>query len=111
MNQPLFLFLLALLVLVSVKWVRHKRIYEKYAVLWLAIAIIALIAAVKPEIVGKTARLVGVSLPSNFVFLIGIAILLVLTFQMSFDISKSRKQIEILATEIALLKNDLQERD
>ena len=110
-KQIVFLLLLAVFIFISVKWVRHKRLYEKYAVLWLAIAAISLISALYPSVVSAVGKIAHIALPSNLVFIVGIVVLLVLTFQLSFDISKSRKQIEILASEIALLKNKVNDLD
>ena len=106
MNNPIVAIILAVviigLVLVSI---RRGRLKEKYAILWLLVALFS--SVIFPETVFKIASTFGFEIPANFLFSIALLIALFLTFLLSTDISKKQRQIENLATELALIKNQL----
>jgi hypothetical protein len=108
MNNPIVAIILAVLiiglVLVSI---RRGRLKEKYAILWLLVALFSSAAVIFPETVFSMASSFGFEIPANFLFSVALLIALFLTFLLSTDISKKQRQIENLATELALIKNQL----
>ena len=108
MNNPIVAIILAVviigLVLVSI---RRGRLKEKYAILWLLVALFSSAAVIFPETVFIISITFGFEIPANFLFSIALLIALFLTFLLSTDISKKQRQIENLATELALIKNQL----
>lgn len=87
--------------------IRKGHLKEKYAVLWLAVSILSIFAVVIPQFVPFLAKSLGFTLPANFLFVVTVGTALLLTFLLSTDISKKQKQLEILASEIAILKNQI----
>jgi hypothetical protein len=108
MNNSVIAFVMAVLIIALVLVsIRRGKLKEKYAILWLLVALVSSAAVIFPETVFKIANTFGFKLPSNFLFSIALLIALLLIFLLSTDISKKQRQIENLATEIALIKNQL----
>ncbi len=87
--------------------IRKGHLKEKYAVLWLAVSILSIFAVAIPQFVPFLAKSLGFTLPANFLFVVTVGTALLLTFLLSTDISKKQKQLEVLASEIAILKNQI----
>jgi len=96
--------LLVILVFINIK---RGNLKEKYAVLWLAVSILSIFAIAIPQFIPFLAINLGFTLPANFVFVVTVGTALLLTFLLSTDISKKQKQLEVLASEIAILKNKI----
>ena len=101
--------LVAVVLLVIFVFINIKRgnLKEKYAVLWLAVSILRNFAIAIPQFIPFLAKNLGFTLPANFVFVVTVGTALLLTFLLSTDISKKQKQLEVLASEIAILKNKI----
>ena len=101
--------LVAVVLLVILVFINIKRgnLKEKYAVLWLAVSILSIFAIAIPQFIPFLAKNLGFTLPANFVFVVTVGTALLLTFILSTDISKKQKQLEVLASEIAILKNKI----
>ncbi|MGA0986502.1 MAG: DUF2304 domain-containing protein [Candidatus Nanopelagicales bacterium] len=101
--------LVAVVLLVILVFINIKRgnLKEKYAVLWLAVSVSSIFAIAIPQFIPFLANNLGFTLPANFVFVVTVGTALLLTFLLSTDISKKQKQLEVLASEIAILKNKI----
>ena len=101
--------LVAVVLLVIFVFINIKRgnLKEKYAVLWLAVSVLSIFAIAIPQFIPFLAKNLGFTLPANFVFVVTVGTALLLTFLLSTDISKKQKQLEVLASEIAILKNKI----
>ncbi len=108
MNNPIIAIVMAAVIIALVLLsIRRGILKEKYAILWLLVALFSSAAVIFPQIVSSVANTLGFRLPSNFLFSIALLIALFLTFLLSTDISKKQRQIENLATELAIIKNKL----
>lgn len=96
--------LLMILVFINIK---KGNLKEKYAILWLAVSILSIFAIAIPQFIPFLAKNLGFTLPANFVFVVTVGTALLLTFLLSTDITKKQKQLEVLASEIAILKNKI----
>jgi len=83
---------------------RRGVLKEKYAVLWLFIAGIALFFSIFPGIFDNIALFLGVSQPVNLLFFLSSVILVLVTVQFSFELSRHEARIRRLAEEVALLQ-------
>jgi hypothetical protein len=88
-----------------IELLRRKFLREKYAIVWLAMAVALLAAAIFPENVNKLSSLLGFQYLSNFVLFFLSIINLFIAMQLSLSIGKSENQIQTLAEELALLKS------
>ena len=96
-----------LLVLFLIHLMRQRRLREKYAVLWLGLAIVITVMGAFPNLVAWLATLVGVELPSNLLFAAAITVLLGVCIQLSTEITAIEEETRTLAEEVALLRLDL----
>ena len=96
-----------LLVLFLIHLMRQRRLREKYAVLWLGLAIVVTVMGAFPNLVAWLATLVGVELPSNLLFAAAITVLLGVCIQLSTEITAIEEETRTLAEEVALLRLDL----
>jgi hypothetical protein len=99
----LLVFLVALL--------RTRRLREKYAITWIAVALGVLVLGAFPEAVAWLARAVGVQTPSNLLFAASLLVLLLVCIQLSAEITGLEEDTRTLTEEVALLRFDVnQER-
>jgi hypothetical protein len=94
-----FLFILLLL--------RRGLLKEKYAVLWLLVSAVAAILAVVPGAPRWVADVVGVEIPANLLFFVTIVLLILVSVQLSYELSRQDAKIRRLAEESALLEQRL----
>jgi hypothetical protein len=82
--------------------VRRNKILMQDAIYWVLLSVLILVAAIFPQIFIWLSRALGFISPSNFVFLVIVALLLVKIFSNSIEISMLRHKVEELAQEAAL---------
>jgi len=90
---------------------RRGVLKEKYAVLWLFIAGVALFFSVFPGLFDSIAIFLGVSQPVNLLFFLSSVTLVLVSVQFSFELSRHEGRIRRLAEEVALLREQLESRD
>jgi hypothetical protein len=86
---------------------RRGVLKEKYAVLWLIVAGTAFILAVFPGLLRAVTDLLGVEIPANLLFFVTLVVLVLVSVQLSYELSRHEAQIRRLAEEIALQQDDL----
>lgn len=94
---------LAALVLVF-ELLRRRRLREKYAVIWVVIAIATLVVAVFPVLLLQVADVVGIQTPSNLLFFGSLITLFAVSLQLSREVGLLEEQTRRLAEEIGTLK-------
>ena len=87
---------------------RRRRLREKYAALWISVAVAVLVAVGFPGLLFRLADLVGISVPLNLVYFLSLLVLLVVCVQLSAEISSLEHEVQTLAEESALLRNRLE---
>ena len=81
---------------------------EKYAALWIFVSGALVVFAAFPAVVRFLATLVGVQLPANLRFLIGGFLLLLVSIQLSYEVSRLEARSRRIAEELALLRRELE---
>jgi hypothetical protein len=93
----------ALIVLVVViESLRRHHLRERHAIWWLGAGIIALVVGVFPDVLGWAASLVGVTVPTNLVFFLSIAVLFLVSIQHSGELTELESETRTLAESVAL---------
>ena len=92
---------------------RRGALREKYAVLWLFFSGAALFFAVFPGALVWISAVLGVAEPVNLLFFVTVVLLILVSVQLSYELSRHEARIRRLAEEIALLTQQLkdQQRD
>ena len=108
MTANLLAAVAAVLVFVFILWLLRRGVLkEKYAVLWLFVSAGAAFFALVPGAAVWLSRLVGVEIPSNLLFFVTIVLLILVSVQLSYELSRHEAKIRRLAEEAALLEERL----
>lgn len=99
------------LILLLLHLLRARRIREKYAALWIGLAVTVLVLGAFPDIVFWLADLAGVATPVNLLFATAATVLLAVCLQMSGELSKLEEETRTLTEEVAILGLQVRELD
>ncbi len=114
MNSTLRILLLAFSVLFLISVVRliaRGRVQLKYSLLWLLLGFVLLICALLPKLVVVCAHRVGIETPVNFVFLMGLIMLMGICVSLTIIVSWQAHDIRSLIQRIALLEKQVYENE
>lgn len=102
-------FVLAIIIVaVILDLLRRKKIREKYAALWLIVGAATVLLGAFPQLLAIAAETVGVSVPSNLLFALGILFVLGVLLHLSVEISAVEDETRALAEEVAILRTQLE---
>ena len=87
-----------------VELLRRRILREKYAVLWLLVCAGLLLFSIFPGLLTRLANLLGFEVPANLLFVISVVLLLVVSVQLSYEVSRVEARTRRLAEELALLR-------
>lgn len=88
---------------------RRGVLREKYAVLWLFFSGAALFFAIFPGALSWITRTLGVATPANLLFFSTVVLLVLVSIQLSYELSRHEMRIRRLAEEVALLQRQIDE--
>lgn len=95
---------LSAVTLVFILWLlRSRRLREKYAAIWIVLALAIVVLGAFPGLVFGLARFVGVETPANLLFATSLGVLLFVCIQLSTELSGLEEETRTLAEEHALL--------
>jgi hypothetical protein len=99
---------LALLALVLVGWMLvTRRLREKYAVMWIVIALCVLTLGLFPQLLLGATTLLGVQVPANLLFALAIVLLLGVSLHLSWELSQAEDEIRRVAEEAAISRAEI----
>ncbi len=98
-----------LIALTVVFFVRRWRLKEQYSLLWLVLAVAMVVPASAPELVEWFAGRLDVIYAPSLLFFLGLAVVAVMLFHYSLEISRLSDQNRELAQELGLLRARLDE--
>lgn len=100
---------LALAILALVLWMLvARRIREKYAVMWIVIALCVLVLGLFPQLLLWATAVLGVQVPANLLFSLAIVLLLGVSLHLSWELSQAEDEIRRVAEEAALSRTQLE---
>jgi hypothetical protein len=99
----------ALLLLVVLELVRRRRLVERYALLWMSVAVALLVLAVWTDLLDWASDRVGIADPANALFLAAFGVAFVLLLHFSVANSRLGEETKILAQEVARLDERLRD--
>src|SRR5688572_14010540 len=107
--QLLAIFGSAVLLGVVFELLRRRRLIERYALIWLASAVILLGLAVWKDLLEIIASAMGIIYPPNALFMIAFGFVLLLLLHFSIAISRLSGETKVLAQVVARLDAELRE--
>lgn len=97
------------ILLAVVEMLRRRRVREKYAVLWLLVAVAQLVLAAYPPLLDVVAEAMGIADPPNLLAFGGIVFLLGVCAHLSVESSQLEDETRTLAEEVAILRHEVDE--
>jgi hypothetical protein len=88
---------------------RRKHLREKYAILWIFVAVFTLVVAVFPQTLFWLSSLIGVAVPANLLFFLASMLLLGISVHHSYELGRLEDRTRALAEEVALLRLQMNE--
>lgn len=106
-----FVFLVTLVIFLLVLWlVRERRITERFAVLWVAIALGLLLASsIGYDYLFRISAYLGIPTPTSALFLMAIFGLTLLVIQLFTWASRLNERSRVLVQQVALLGEELKQ--
>ncbi len=103
MNPQVLAIVLSVVMLVVVLvLLRFYFLPEKYAVLWLLAAVIAIVLSVFPGILNAISNFFGISQPVNLLFFAAFFVVLLLLMQLSLELARTRDELRRVVQRIAI---------
>lgn len=108
-NRILYLSLFAsfMFMLFIVQLVRKRKLTERFALAWMLIPILLIIFSSNRILLEKCAALAGIYYAPAIMIPIIFSLFIIVSLYFSIKACKSEQQIKMLAQELALLKNEL----
>jgi hypothetical protein len=103
----------AVLLLIVLELVRRRRLLERYALVWLASALILLALGIWKGLLTTIADAIGIFYPPTALFVIAFGFVLFLLLHFSTAVSRLTDQSKVLAQRLALMEerhHDLEKR-
>lgn len=101
----------SLLVLAGiVEMLRRRQLSEKYAVLWLVVGLLLLVFTVFPGALAAISGAVGIAVPTNLLFFVGLVFLTGVGLHLSWELSRLEDETRKLAEDLAILRLDFEEQ-
>ncbi|MBS1672467.1 MAG: DUF2304 domain-containing protein [Actinobacteria bacterium] len=99
----------AVVILAIVGWMLlTRRMREKYAVMWILIALALLILGIFPGLLLWATELFGVQVPANMLFAVAIVLLLGVALHLSWELSQAEDEIRRTAEEAAISRAEIE---
>jgi hypothetical protein len=101
------------LLMIVLELVRRRRLLERYALVWLASALILLALGIWKGLLSTVADAIGVFYPPTALFVIAFGFVLFLLLHFSTAVSRLTDQTKVLAQRLALMEqrqHDLEKR-
>jgi hypothetical protein len=92
------------LLAIVLELVRRRRLLERYALVWLASALVLLALGIWQGLLTKIANAIGVFYPPTALFVIAFGFVLVLLLHFSTAVSRLTDQSKVLAQRLALME-------
>ena len=83
---------------------RRRYVRGRFALVWLAVAIVTVTLAIMPNILEWTAGAVGVRVPLNLLFFVGFLGLMLIIIQLTAAYGKLEDRVRVLAEQLAILE-------
>lgn len=96
-----------LIIIVVVELLRRGKLRERHTIWWLIAGAISLVFAVFPAILDGLATALGIDVPTNLVFFVGIVVLFLVCIQQSAELTRTEERTRTLAERVAVLDDRL----
>jgi hypothetical protein len=95
--------LTAVMLGIVLELVRRRRLIERYALLWMIVALTLLVLATVPQLLNLASNAIGIEVPANALFIAAFAVAFLMLLHFSVITSRLSEETKILAQEVARL--------
>jgi hypothetical protein len=93
----------ALMLGIVLELVRRRRLAERYALLWMIVALALLVLAIWNQLLNTASNAIGIAVPSNLLFIAAFGVAFILLLHFSVITTRLSEETKILAQEVARL--------
>lgn len=86
------------------EFVRRRRLLETFALLWMAVGALGVLAAIGRSTLDRVATTLGISYGANLILAAACGFLLFVCMSLSLHVSRLERRTEVLAEEVAFLR-------
>jgi len=109
--QILAIVMAVVLLLAVIVLLRSYVLPEKYAVIWILAAIIAIVLSAWPGLLAAVSAFFGISSPINLLFVGGFFVVLLLLMQVTLELARTRDELRRAIQKIALEQEEQSRSD
>ncbi len=95
--------LTAVMLGIVLELVRRRRLVERYALLWMSVALVLLVLAIWNQLLEVASNAIGIAVPANLLFIAAFAVAFLMLLHFSVITSRLSEETKILAQEVARL--------
>jgi hypothetical protein len=95
--------LTAVMLGIVLELVRRRRLVERYALLWMIVALTLLVLAIWNDLLSVASDAIGIAVPANALFIAAFAVAFLLLLHFSVITTRLSEETKILAQEVARL--------
>ncbi len=110
-HQKIFAVVASFLIMAAVvELVRRRKLREEYSWLWLLTGAMIVLLVVWYDLLVFLSSLIGAIAPTTTLFIFGLLFLMLISLHYSIQISKLSHQVKEMAQQVALLKEQVEDR-
>ncbi len=102
--QWIFIFGSLFTLLLIFELIRRKKLEERYTLLWIIVGITFFTISVKTSLLTQLANLLGIMIPANALFLLGLVFIIVLMLSLTVIISSLSGKVTRLTQKVSILE-------
>lgn len=107
--SQIFVVVIVVVFNLYIVWILRKEMLDyQYAITWMSAGVVMLILSLFPGILTGIADILGIGIPLNLTFFIGILFVLLLIFRIIISYSKMKKKLYQVVQKLAILENEIQ---
>lgn len=110
-RMRIFIGVIMVLAFIYVCSAIKKRVIDiRHAMVWLIVCILLLVLDIFPVLLEGISHFLGFELPVNMLFFLGFLLAIIIIFGLSAKVSKLNDQLKQVTQELALLRNEFEDR-
>lgn len=100
------LFILVVIFMI-IYFIKKDKIKVKYSIIWLLLFVILLVCILIPGFLYLLTNILGFNTPSNMIFSMLLAVLVIISISLTGIVSSQDKKIRLLIQEVSILKKNI----
>jgi len=106
--SQIFVVLIVIIFNLYIIWILRKEMLDyQYALTWMAAGLVMLLFSLFPNLLADLATFLGIGVPLNLTFFLGILFAFLLIFRVIISYSKMKKKLYQVVQQLAILENEV----